>query len=290
PTANMRVVKLLAILGVALCKAAAEGCGLSSYCIKHDTHDHVRNGQSQSGIVHPASKRAGGVSTTADLKSQGSSPSRIPSMILPRSAAVPTISSFEWTASTVYTTRVITVISCAPTITNCPADSTAIVTSTAAVSTTQLPVASISSKPNQPTRSRSWLVSPFQSQATQLHSTRETRTPALSPLPVLPTDASTVQGISPWATSTFYTTRIVTPDHKSQPVQKPFSATFDFDESVYSIREPQSKHLFSVVRLDGLYDQILYCDKLRSYCYRLSSGVYSGYNIYLFELSYFYHY
>ncbi|OKO98093.1 hypothetical protein PENSUB_9529 [Penicillium subrubescens] len=184
----MRVVKLLAILGVALCKAAAEGCGLSSYCIKHDTHDHVRNGQSQSGIVHPASKRAGGVSTTADLKSQGSSPSRIPSMILPRSAAVPTISSFEWTASTVYTTRVIT------------------------------------------------------------------------------------------------------PDHKSQPVQKPFSATFDFDESVYSIREPQSKHLFSVVRLDGLYDQILYCDKLRSYCYRLSSGVYSGYNIYLFELSYFYHY
>ncbi|KAJ5875013.1 uncharacterized protein N7473_013126 [Penicillium subrubescens] len=79
----MRVVKLLAILGVALCKAAAEGCGLSSYFIKHDTHDHVRNGQSQSGIVHPASKRAGGVSTTADLKSQGSSPSRIPSMILP---------------------------------------------------------------------------------------------------------------------------------------------------------------------------------------------------------------
>ncbi|OCK72754.1 hypothetical protein K432DRAFT_430905 [Lepidopterella palustris CBS 459.81] len=50
------------------------------------------------------------------------------------------ISGPKLTTSTVYSTQLVTVISCAPTITNCPADATKVVTSIIAISTTVCPV------------------------------------------------------------------------------------------------------------------------------------------------------
>jgi len=48
--------------------------------------------------------------------------------------------SASMTTSTVYSTQEITITSCAPTVTNCPAESTTVVTSVIAVSTTVCPV------------------------------------------------------------------------------------------------------------------------------------------------------
>ncbi|GIJ87917.1 hypothetical protein Asppvi_006830 [Aspergillus pseudoviridinutans] len=53
---------------------------------------------------------------------------------------VPVSTPVKWTTSTVYTTSEITITSCAPTVTNCPANSISVITSTIAVSTTVCPV------------------------------------------------------------------------------------------------------------------------------------------------------
>ncbi|KAJ5364783.1 uncharacterized protein N7496_010496 [Penicillium cataractarum] len=52
---------------------------------------------------------------------------------------VPTVPTESWTTSTVWTTEEITVTSCAPTVTDCPAHSTTVVTSTYVASTTVCP-------------------------------------------------------------------------------------------------------------------------------------------------------
>ncbi|KAF3391702.1 hypothetical protein F1880_007527 [Penicillium rolfsii] len=46
----------------------------------------------------------------------------------------------EWTTSTIWTTEEITITSCAPTVTNCPAHSTSVITSTYVASTTVCPI------------------------------------------------------------------------------------------------------------------------------------------------------
>lgn len=52
-----------------------------------------------------------------------------------------------WTTSTVYTTEEITITSCAPTVTKCPAHSTTVITSTYVVSTTVCPITPTNAPP-----------------------------------------------------------------------------------------------------------------------------------------------
>jgi hypothetical protein len=57
------------------------------------------------------------------------------------------VSDVEMTTSTVYSTQFITVTSCAETVTNCPAESTKVVTSVIAISTTICPVTEAGGSP-----------------------------------------------------------------------------------------------------------------------------------------------
>ena len=62
----------------------------------------------------------------------------------PAKSTVTSSTIYPVTTSTIYSTTVRTVTSCAPTVTNCPAHSTTVVTESVAVSTTVCPLTSVS--------------------------------------------------------------------------------------------------------------------------------------------------
>ncbi|CDM35885.1 hypothetical protein DTO013E5_5397 [Penicillium roqueforti] len=65
-----------------------------------------------------------------------------------------TSSSFQhWTTSTVWTTEEITITQCPPTVTNCPAHSTVLITSTYPLSTTVCPSTPVQTVPSDPPKS-----------------------------------------------------------------------------------------------------------------------------------------
>ena len=150
------------------------------------------------------------------------SPKRLLSTSHPRatSVVVPRLSSMwatrspsltQWTTSTVYTTNEVTIISCAPTVTDCPSDSTKVVTSTIAISTTVCPISHTTTWKSESTRVRPWPVSAtISSQRAVSTPTRSNSVPSMtrsSPGPGVITSASTT---AQWTTSTIYTTSAMT--------------------------------------------------------------------------------
>ena len=122
----------------------------------------------------------------------------------------------QWTISTIYTTSEITVTSCAPTVTHCPADSTRVVTSTVAISTTICPVTE-----TQPGASQHTPTSPVPSKATATDSGSGGTLPTLSspsssavvtsrPLSGAQTTASATDTPTSLKNTTIYTTKEIT--------------------------------------------------------------------------------
>ncbi|RFU30873.1 hypothetical protein B7463_g5437, partial [Scytalidium lignicola] len=111
----------------------------------------------------------------------------------------PPASSVEYTTSTIYTTSVSTIISCAPTVTNCPARSTVLTTVTIPVSTTVCPVASATTSP-----------------AASIQTT-----PASPSVPVISTPKSTKVPETPTITETAPVAPTTTPAQQTTPGSPP---------------------------------------------------------------------
>lgn len=133
-----------------------ESCGFGIYSVGFDCNPNTGSSHSTSAV---SSSKTAVLSNTIPAQSVTHSTGSASSAVVPpgttlvsgsnsksqsspaiSTAAVSTGSISSWSTSTVYATTEVTITSCAPTVTNCPANSHSVVTKTIAISTTIFPV------------------------------------------------------------------------------------------------------------------------------------------------------
>ncbi|OJJ75921.1 hypothetical protein ASPBRDRAFT_26444 [Aspergillus brasiliensis CBS 101740] len=156
-----------------------ETCDLGIYEVHFDcSPSQDTDSDTSSTTVLPSSTKSSGSSTPLILMPPSS----------PAADTTSTPTPVRMTTSTVYTTKEVTITSCAPTVTNCPANSVTVVTSTIAVSTTVCPVTETSGASRAPSTSAE-------------HHTSN---------PVVPTSISVPSGISPVESTSSHSSPIPT--------------------------------------------------------------------------------